>query len=510
MRRLALLALAGAIVLAIPGSASAYTMKKLWEVKGTSTSQYLGYSVSDIGDVDGDGVPDMVAGAYVGNYAIVISGSSGATLHTFNGTSSGDYFGFGVGGGGDVNGDGTPDIIVGTYNGYYGYAQVFSGADWSTLYTFKSSYSGSYYEYFGRAVDIVGDMNKDGYDEILIGAFTAYDTNFNYSYCGQAYVYSGKDGSKMYTWDGYYSSSYFGYSVHDAGDVNRDGYPDVVVGGYYYSDSSTYNGHVSVFSGYNGKQLYKWAGYYSGGYLGYDVAGAGDVNADGYDDIVAGEPYYYYSSVGYTTGAARVFSGRTGSLMATVYGPSQSNTPYFGYSVDGSGDLNGDGYADIIVGATYALNGSGYYSGNVYAVSPMTSTTIYTVYGPNYSSAYFGFQITELGDLNGDGMSDLGVGCPYNNSYQGSAYIYTTPAPTGSIIINSGALATAVVGVTLDLTWASDTGTVTGIRIRNSDEDWTDWMALSSSVDWNLSPGQQVSILRGHTCCSVCPPQPDR
>ena len=134
MKAFSLSILAVAVLLSIPSSASALTLKKLHEVKG-SGSDYLGWAVAPAGDVDGDGVLDMIAGAQNGSYAVVISGAKGTILYTFTG-NSGEGFGYAVGGGGDVNGDGVPDLIVGVpYNYKSEYANVYSGADGQLLYT---------------------------------------------------------------------------------------------------------------------------------------------------------------------------------------------------------------------------------------------------------------------------------------------------------------------------------------------------------------------------------------
>ncbi|MHC4078843.1 MAG: VCBS repeat-containing protein, partial [Planctomycetota bacterium] len=135
-----------------------------------------------------------------------------------------------------------------------------------------------------------------------------------------------------------HSNNDFGRSVSGAGDVNKDGYQDLIVGGWDVAQ---------VFSGKDGKILYDLKG---NGAFGRSVSGAGDVNRDGYADVIVGA--YADSKKAREAGSAWVFSGKDGAVLYTFYGDG-TVVGHFGSSVSGAGDVNKDGYPDLIVGAEW-------------------------------------------------------------------------------------------------------------------------------------------------------------
>ncbi len=323
----------------------------LYTFNGDSEGDQFGFSVSGAGDVNGDGRADLIVGTYRDDNngtwsgsARVFSGMDGSTLYTFNGDSAGDFFGT-VSGAGDVNGDGRPDLIVGALyddnNGYRsGSARVFSGMDGSTLYTFNGDSAG---DYFG-SVSGAGDVNGDGRADLIVGAWG--DDN-NGSKSGSARVLSGIDGSTLYTFNGDSADDRFGSSVSGAGDVNGDGRPDLIVGAWRDDNNGTNAGSARVLSGIDGSTLYTLNGDSAGDGFGYPVSGAGDVNGDGRPDLIVGARLD--DNNGGNSGSARVVSGIDGSTLYTFNGDSAGDQ--FGRSVSGAGDVNGDGFADLIVGA---------------------------------------------------------------------------------------------------------------------------------------------------------------
>lgn len=325
----------------------------LYTLLGDSASQVFGSVVAGAGDVNADGFSDFVVGGFgdstngtSAGMARVFSGIDGTTLYTFFGDSAFDVFGLYVTGGGDVDGDGFDDIMVGASgddnNGTdSGSVRVYSGADGSTIYSFDGDSAG---DLLGYGLDIVGDVNNDGYDDMIIGA---YLNDNNGADSGNAKVYSGFDGSILYSFNGDSANDHFGRSVAAAGDVNNDGFADFVVGAYLDDDNGSASGSLRVFSGFDGAILYTFYGDSSGDLFGWFVDGAGDVDGDGFDDIAATAPLD--DDNGSNSGSARVFSGIDGSIIATVFGDSAGDN--FGFQVSGAGDVNGDGRDDLIVGA---------------------------------------------------------------------------------------------------------------------------------------------------------------
>ncbi|MCJ7459318.1 MAG: integrin alpha, partial [candidate division Zixibacteria bacterium] len=405
------------------------THGQLYTFTGEAANDNFGYSVSGAGDVNNDGYADLIVGAYakfaggpfVGR-AYVYSGQTGALLYTFTGQAAGDYFGSSVSGAGDVNKDGYADLIVGApFNDAggdnAGRAYVYSGQTGVLLYTFTGE---AISDYFGHSVSGAGDVNKDGYADLIVGALY---NDAGGSDAGRAYVYSGQNGALLCTFTGEAADDNFGYSVSGAGDVNNDGYADLIVGAPSNFLIGSYAGRAYVYSGQTGALLYTFTGAAANDYFGYSVSGAGDVNNDGYADLIVGA--YQNDAGGSNAGRAYVYSGQTGTLLYTFTGAAADDN--LGSSVSGAGDVNNDGYADLIVGAPFN-NAGGFAAGRAYVYSGQTGTLLYTFTG---AAAYdlFGISVSGAGDVNNDGYADLIVGAYLNDARgtdAGRAYVFSS------------------------------------------------------------------------------------
>lgn len=350
-----------------------------------------GGSVSDAGDVNNDGYPDMIMNTH-GYRVCVTSGLNGDTLFIFYPEEYTDRFGASISGAGDVNNDGYDDVIIGASqdspnNSGGGLAYVFSGLDGDTLYLFTGEDND---DSFGASVSAAGDVNNDGYDDLIVGA---HKNAVNGIMAGRVYVFSGLNGDTLYVYTGESNYSHLGVSVSGAGDVNGDGYSDFVVG-----DA----GRAYVFSGLDGDTLHVFDDNGSGIGIGSSVSGAGDVNNDGYDDLIIGA--WSYDTPGTNTGRAYVFSGLDGDTLHVFTGEAKSDK--FGRSVSGAGDANGDGYADLLVGAAF---GGGAHLGRAYVFSGGDGSLLHMFTGETVEG-YFAISVSGVGDVNHDGFDDIIVG----------------------------------------------------------------------------------------------------
>jgi hypothetical protein len=413
---------------------------------GNAASQNFGVSVSAAGDVNGDGYADVIVGAsgynnYQGRATVYHGGPQADQVADWTLTGEGpfQYFGISVGGAGDVNGDGYPDVIVGAqeYAGSQGRAYVYyggPGADAVADLTLSGVVSGNY---FGCSVGAAGDVNGDGYADVLVGAFGVSSNQ------GRAYVFHGGPGADATpdrTLNGGSGDIYFGSSVSTAGDVNGDGYADVIVGAYGYQSS---RGHAYVFLGGPGADAVAdltLTGEAAGHYFGTSVGTAGDVNGDGYADVIVG-------ANGYDGGRGRayVYHGGPGADALADLTLTGGSTSSFGTSVGTAGDVNGDGYADVIVGGWMSLGAKG--SASVYYGGPAGDAIADHTLSGEASSNFFGMSVGAAGDVSGDGYADVIVGAYGYSGSQGRAYVYDfnryfINAPNGGETWNVGATKT--------------------------------------------------------------------
>jgi hypothetical protein len=433
-------------------------------VSGQDSAQF-GYSVFTAGDINGDGYSDVIAGAnlyetgennegqaYVFNGAP--TGLSAAANFTKAGTANSEFFGANVSSAGDVNGDGYSDVLVSApyFDGGQtdeGIVYLFGGSATGLKPTAFASIEGNQDSAnFGASASTAGDVNGDGYCDVIIGA-PLYNNGENNE--GRAYIYFGSALTPYLTFstsvESNQADAHFGASVSTAGDVNGDGYSDVIVGADYYDNGQTDEGKAFVYygsaTGISAAANWTTESDQTSAQLGNAVATAGDVNDDGYSDILVGSSYYDNGNT--DEGRVNLYYGSSIGLSSAAKwtGESDQNSGRFGFSLSTAGDVNGDGYADILVGAVLYNNGQSnegavflWYGSATGPVANGTPSNANWYAESNQGFAQLGWSVSTAGDVNGDGYSDIIAGARlYDNgeSNEGSAFCwYGSPSGLGA------------------------------------------------------------------------------
>ena len=327
-------------------------------------------------------------------------------------------FGSAIGTAGDVNGDGYSDVIVGApkydSGGFInnGLVRVYHGSPSGHVNETDWSVAGSVtWSHLGEAVATAGDVNGDGYDDVIVGAPIHPSGGQSLGYAA-LYLGSPAGLASVPVWEalGTEHAAAFGFSVRTAGDVNDDGFADVIVGGPG-TDSSGMRGHVRVYRGSAaGVELAahrEWQGSQNGAMLGWAVAPAGDINGDGFADVVTGAPGV--DGTGTDLGLVSAFFGGPGGLGSMAGGTLWGDENYrrLGWALETAGDLQGDGFADLNVGGPGTTNPGMQllYAGSALGlVGPIHSMEIS---GIGWATA-----VATAGDIDADGFSDYLVGAP--------------------------------------------------------------------------------------------------
>lgn len=397
--------------------------EELQWTRANDRSHQYGWSVSDLGDVNRDGYPEVIVGGWSklngedSGQVVVVSGVDGSALYTFTDGAPVGRFGWSVANAGDVNGDGRNDILVGSplwgIGGVYqaGRVDLFSGRDGSTLFSMFGAHAG---DQFGWDVDGVGDLNVDGHADFAVGS-PGFDVGK-----GRVQVFSGADRTLMYQKAGTTGAA-LGRAVAGIGDVDKDGLPDLMVGAPLDHNGGIEAGRAIVLCGANGVVLYRITGDTFGDRLGSAVAGAGDIDHDGYADFMVGVPFDDVTAT--NSGSVLVFSGADAKLLAKVTGDQAGDE--FGSAISPARDFNSDGHLDFIIGAPYS-DANGTDSGMARVFSGRTFASLYTFVG-NSERDQFGYAVSPVGDLDHDGFADVLVGAPFDVSVPGSDVEFTDP-----------------------------------------------------------------------------------
>jgi len=433
-----------------------------WSDEGNQDGAEYGFRIA-IGNFNGDDYDDLLVGAHSYDNGTTDEGMVFLYDGSENGlevaeswtaeSNQGNWPIFGGGGlaAGDVNGDGYDDIMIGAYQWDFdggaghdneGRAWVYfgsaSGPDGTADWTYSTASTGSF---FGFCI-AAGDINNDGYDDMVIGAEAQSNGE---SYEGKAYIFngsaSGPSASPDWSTESNQANALYGYSAA-CSDVNGDGYDDVLIGAKDYANGQAAEGKMFLYygssSGASTSADWTYECNQANASLGVAASTAGDVNNDGYEDVLFSA--HLYDNGNTNEGIVYLFYGSSTGLASTADWTQEGNqdNAHFGWlGVKGGGDVNGDGYDDVVIGAprydngetdegiVYLFLGSGAGIGTYNSNTRISSTPDWSMES-NQASARFGVSAA-FGDVDGDGFMDALFGAQRyvnGNATEGAVFQY--------------------------------------------------------------------------------------
>ncbi len=436
-----------------------------WTVEGETTLAQLGAAVAGVGDINGDDFPDVLIGAPGSANTLGAASAPGraelylgfprgmATAPTWTAIDTGasNLFGQTVAAAGDVNHDGLADFLIGApgfSNGQLNEGAAFlwlgtrstngptTNAQWRAEGNFPGAALG-----FALAA---GDVNGDGFSDVIAGAPFYQNSPSSLVPLGRVLSFHGSSNGLAATPSTVLLPSsipqtitahWFGHALAVT-DLNHDGFSDLVVGAPHFSKGQANEGAIFVYlgsaAGLSSAPSTVVEGGTANAQFGFSLAAAGDVNGDGFGDVLAGSPTYWFDDVRFNEGAASLFLGTASGLNTNAawgalggWGGAQ-----FGTTVAGVGDINGDGLADVAIGSPF-YSGQTNQEGRIHVYLGSAGRVVLT--GPTWvkasqqNNALFGRALAGVGDLDEDGFDDFIVGAPglsHGQSFEGAVYLY--------------------------------------------------------------------------------------